>query len=279
MQISNRPPSEFHTCNGFVRLPRLRSHLSKMIAKMATPTERMAMVKKAAAWIVKYDIHQGETRPQIHPDGVIPDPANRDGQFVQIDGVMQNSRDITTIGFVLEWARCICVQLPLAAEERDEIFQFKLKKSSHDAIASAIRRASAVVTTATLPATASAHRSASASAPAAKATALAGRSTSTSVTRRLRGKQPTGQTGPPVHLQTLSSPSGTSNLEPAEQAGPEETTDTVAGNRLNCLYFCSKCEAMGWELEMCTSFLGHAPLGRNGTWPHLCRVCYGNTVH
>ena len=79
--------------------------------------------KKAAALIVKYDIHKGQLVP-VKPFETVPDPTNREGQFALFEDCLQCAEDVAGIGYDVRYAKSIVTQLPLKEADLTTILEF-----------------------------------------------------------------------------------------------------------------------------------------------------------
>lgn len=87
---------------------------------------------RAAALIVKYDIHQGSHKPVLLPDAVVIDPDNRDGLFPTAVDVADLAEAILGCGFSIQMTRGVCCQLPVSDTQRANILQYNREKGATD---------------------------------------------------------------------------------------------------------------------------------------------------
>ena len=76
----------------------------------------------AAQYITKYDVNNG-AKIRLQCEAVIVDEDNRDGQRLKVEAIISKAERIANIGFVLDKALCICVQLPWDGKHRQRILQ------------------------------------------------------------------------------------------------------------------------------------------------------------
>ena len=91
------------------------------------------IVKQAAAFVTKYDVHHGELQPRLNPEKVLVDQTNRDRVFVASEDIIKGAAKIFTAGFVLKKTRCIAVQFPVDKDQVDAILQYNTEEGKKDA--------------------------------------------------------------------------------------------------------------------------------------------------
>ena len=100
-------------------------------APMSQPSQPDALCKRAAAWIVKYDLNGGEL-VRIKPRETVVDPTNRDRQFSAFSDVLRLGEDVAGIGYSIRYAKAIVTQLPVDAVPRSLILDFNESKHAAD---------------------------------------------------------------------------------------------------------------------------------------------------
>jgi hypothetical protein len=90
------------------------------------------LCQKAAAFIVKYDVNQGNAQPLVRWFETTPDPTNRDGKFANFDDIVKCGEDVAGIGHSLMYARAIVTQLPVVKDAWDAIVDFGRSRHAAD---------------------------------------------------------------------------------------------------------------------------------------------------
>ena len=85
----------------------------------------------AAQLIVKYDINCGKL-VLVLPSRHVVDPTNRDKVFAFFDDILNLGHGVAGLGYVKDYARSICTQLPQDKNEMDVIIRYNSSKHEAD---------------------------------------------------------------------------------------------------------------------------------------------------